>query len=204
MVLLLFLLVPQCFTLALFLSPKPVFVTTLETPGPAKATTTTTSTYICNDIDAPASTVFTALTTCRRWAEWISPGALIQSNKPQLAMTGDTFTEVFGPGKSSLITWEVTDMSAAPTAPSTVALTSKATVGTVGWDRIDIFFDVGSQLPASSKSTLIMRYTWAVSNPLVAFIERTFMRNGMVKDNCDAIKRLVALVEQEHAMQTPL
>jgi len=151
------------------------------------------STYTVNDIQAPVPTIFAALTTCRRWADWISPDALIKADRPQLLDKGDTFTEVFGPGKSSLITWEVTDLS--NTAPAaTLALTSKATVGTVGWDRIDICFDIVGR---EEKSTLTMRYTWAVSNPVVAFIERTFMRGGMVNDNCEALKRLVALVEEE-------
>ena len=157
-----------------------------------------TTVFKCNTVRSTPEKIFNKLTNCRvTWNKWISPGSLIKSDHDILKIKGDRFTEFFGPGSSSMITWEVQHL-AMDSGESQLQLSSSAKVGTFGWDKIDMNFRMSQQIEVDDTvtTTLVFSYGWLVMNSWVSAIEKAFMRSSMVADNEKAFRRLIALCEE--------
>ena len=107
---------------------------------------------------------------------------------------------------SSEITWRAQIVT-----QSNIALFTKAKFNTFGWDEISIYFKVkdhgksaihkmddknNASIDVVRESTMLtFEYSWIVKNPLISFVEKTFVRESMINDNVKAINNLGEICE---------
>lgn len=73
---------------------------------------------------------------------------------------------------------------------------SSKSEGTFGWDDLEMEFSVADDASIVEQgAVLTFKYSWTVSNDIVAFFERTVIRQNMMADNVIAVYKLGEICE---------
>ena len=143
-------------------------------------------------INRPPHVVINTVLDFNSWSKWISPGSQFISDIPKFSKVGQSCREVFGLFGSSYITWTAVHLSS-----SEVRLVSSGSQGTFGWEDLTLEFSVEEDNTLSPDGTLLnFKYSWTVSNKIVAFFERSIIRHNMMAENVIAMYKLSELCEQ--------
>lgn len=133
-----------------------------------------TTAVVQKKLVANKSMIFNKICDYNSWSDWILPGSSFESNiiADRIIQSNQEIKELFGLWKSSSITWKVQEF----VQDSSLVVTTSASQLTIAWDMLSMEFSI------SSDSILTLRYSWIISNPLVAVVEESVIRPSMMSD----------------------
>ena len=144
-------------------------------------------------ISSPPHVVIDTLLNFNSWPQWISTGSKFSSEISKFSDVGQSCRENFGLLGSSSITWTVTSLSLRE-----LIVTSSKSKGTFGWDNLEMEFSVADDASMVAQGSLLtFKYSWTVSNEIIAFFERAIIRQNMMADNVIAVYKLGEICEQQ-------
>ena len=139
--------------------------------------------------------MYNKLCDIKSWNMWLSLTSMFKSdsNGYIISQKGQSFTEVFGLFGSSKIVWTVSDLRLG----QGLSLYTSSYQGTFGWDSLELDFQLKTEENSNTNRdgacSLLFTYSWTVTNPLVLLVDDALVRPGMMSDNEEALKRLIAL-----------
>jgi hypothetical protein len=141
-------------------------------------------------ISSPPNKVYKQICDFKSWNQWISPQSKFTSGVNEFTNKNQSCLEIFGLFDSSSIQWTVSEC-----IPHQLSVFCSSSKGTFGWDNLKMDFIIIPDPNDDCKSILTFKYSWVVSNPIVAFIEKLVIRQSMISDNIQAIYKLTDVCE---------